>query len=656
MFRYHVRPNSYDSHQVEAGWFAVIVRFKHIQTFDRTNVINPDNQSLNVSYPDLENNAVDERKALLLTNQLVNWQVSSAKSQHTGTASFKCLPGTIDFSREVMAGDWVMLWAFHSAEDYRRTLANAKKCIAGEVAAANGFHDGLKFVGRINAPKREYSVDNNGRPSLHYQFTAVSFGEFDAQIYYNESHRAFEQQLVGSSMSAVHSIASKIETYIQEGHPMSTRQHQLIWLNVFLGSGPDAASKGFGVNSIGTSIAADALNGGLVASPNDASLVPATIGKLLGVSAKPLRYVDILNTFIGIQKPAGKASNMFGAVAPAEADAYTSQQLVGLGFDLESAGELSGTFLPQWTSFDNTSTWRLLEQFSNAPLNEMFVTLRVGGDGRVKPSYICRQNPLSSKEASKVLGKRFPITAFVDLPRWAIDKALVESETVGPSDSLRINYVSVQGMDIEGNTIAARNAFQQVNSPPMADIADIRRSGVRSYITQTNADVSGIVSETGPLGRTFNKFMSDILMDQHLKWTGSLRVKGIQEPIAVGDNVEYDRIIYQLEAVSHMGFVDNAGRKSFSTTLSVSNGISTKSDFAERDYLPHEDEPDHAHSFDVDNSEEDGELDTVAIEEDAIEDADRNARVAASAATDQERKARIAEQQSRGSDPRKMLE
>ncbi len=616
-FRYHLQPNSGDSHQVNAWWFAAIIRFAHVRTFDRSVIVDPNNHSFNCSKFGISEQATKERSPLLVTNQLVNWQVSHSKASHTSTATFKVLPGKIDWARQVQAGDWVLLWAFDNTEDYSRVINDVAAILrsgeydspasrAARDRGVNNFLDGLKFVGRVNAPKAEESVDpSSGTLRTHYNFTGVGFGEFDAKIYYNESFRAKVQDMKSSTLAAIEAVASEIEQSIAPGVPMTTTAHQQLWLNVFLGAGPGAASKGF--DATGTSIEADVANGGLVATPNDAFLVPGRVGKLLGIERDgQLKYVDILQTFVGVQGPSPNVT-----VYRSDAEELDSFAIAG-GFVPERVGEPSGTFLPQWVAFENTTTWDLLSQYSNQPLNEMFVSLRVGSDGRVRPTYTLRQNPMSSRAAAKALGGRFAMTEFVALPRWVVHPGLVEGSTLGASDSMRINFVSVQGIDVVGDTIAHRHMYQNVNSPPISDVADIRRNGVRSFITTTNADISGVIgpdgklteNPPGQLGRAYNKFMADIVVDQALKWNGSLRIKGVQEPIAIGDNLEYQNNVYHIESISHMGYIEgNSGRKTFTTTLQLSNGISTLSDTASDNVFPYEDPRENfKHAVDFESS------------------------------------------------------
>ncbi len=41
----------------------------------------------------------------------------------------------------------------------------------------------------------------------------------------------------------------------------------------------------------------------------------------------------------------------------------------------------------------------------------------------------------------------------------------------------------------------------------------------------------------------------------------------------MGDNLEWDDVIYHIEGIQHSGHIDQAGRKTFDTVLSLSNGV-----------------------------------------------------------------------------------
>lgn len=595
-FRYIIQPNSPDSHQADPWWFAVIVRFKSVQTFDRATITAPaSDQELNVSLAEADAFPVAEREPLILTSQIVAFNVNYSKASHTCSAAFRVVPGVFSFEAQTHAGDWVLFWAFDNADDYTRVLELAVNTLRGAGGPTpNGFLDGLKFVGRLNAPKRKRGVDpTSGMPRKEYELTSVGFGEFDAKVYYNQAHQAKYAELANGFIAQVSDIAanqnstSKVDQEIASGVPLKTGEHAQIWLQTFLGAGPgDVSKKGFDKDLVGGTAFGkeEEATGSLLQSPNDIFLVPASVGKLLGVSStQSLRYFDLLNVFIGVQGPSGQLE----ATRDLAAD---FADVVYQGFVPFSIGEPSGSFRAQYMNFGMVTVWDLISGFSNQPLNEMFVSLRVGANGKVKPSFILRQNPMSSVRAATNMSDRgWAMTAFVDLPRWVIDDQLVIDESVGPSDSLHYNYVHVQGTDPIAETAVQLATINVVLSPPMADVADIKRSGLRPFVATLNSDITGQIEARGQLGRGYTQFMADILMDQHLKWSGTLVLKGIQEPIMVGDNLEHNEVIYHIETVVHSGHIDTgSGRKNFDTTLQLSNGISKASEWYADNIMPYE--------------------------------------------------------------------
>jgi hypothetical protein len=60
---------------------------------------------------------------------------------------------------------------------------------------------------------------------------------------------------------------------------------------------------------------------------------------------------------------------------------------------------------------------------------------------------------------------------------------------------------------------------------------------------------------------------------------GTLECVGISEPIAVGDNLEFDSVVYHIEQIVHNASINpQNGMKTFRTTLSLSHGVSIESD------------------------------------------------------------------------------
>jgi hypothetical protein len=134
---------------------------------------------------------------------------------------------------------------------------------------------------------------------------------------------------------------------------------------------------------------------------------------------------------------------------------------------------------------------------------------------------------------------------------------------------MRINFVHIYGAS---DTKNARTINQQMaDASPVFDEMDIARSGLRPYMTTIPCWVDETREGSGP--KKWMELTSDYLMGQHMTLTGVITTHGIQSPICIGDNVQWDNNIYHIEAISHNCSIMASGQKDFSTTLHLSNGM-----------------------------------------------------------------------------------
>jgi hypothetical protein len=606
-FRYPITPNQPDSHQSNPWWLMCVVRYGQIRTYDRDVLLrDPTSRTLNVSTQEANDNPVAEREPLILSGQILAWSVNEQKSAHTSSANFTLAANT-HVDKLVVAGDWIFFWAFDNAGDFQRVSNNLRTIISGGLgseAIVNGFHDGLRFIGRANSPKHAGSVDpGSGTPSNEYELTAMGFSEFDSQILYKATYGSFIEQMGSSILAQLQGLAG---TYIDEtiagGLPLSTEQHAQLWLKIFLGSGPGATSKGFREEDIIAAYTAANIReraiafsqeaaSSLIQSPNDAFLVPRTVARLLGVynHLDHARYIDILSVFMGIAAP--RSGSVRREVSPDVFEGLLAPHNLApesLVVPIPTKG-LSGTFRPQMQDLGGASIWDLLMRYTNNPINEAFTRLGPNAAGQIVPTFVIRQTPFSSRRAARTFtAAGLNTVAFAELPRYVMHPGLVVRQRVGPSDSLRINYISVQGTDVVGENIVQQQLFNDIMAPPVADLADIKRNGLRAYVVTINSDVSGVVEKQAARGRWYTAFMADILLPGHLKWNGSLQTHGVQLPVTAGDNMEWDNVIYHVEGRVDQGGIDGNGRRFWRTSFNLSSGISVAESEDGDDLYPHE--------------------------------------------------------------------
>jgi hypothetical protein len=159
-------------------------------------------------------------------------------------------------------------------------------------------------------------------------------------------------------------------------------------------------------------------------------------------------------------------------------------------------------------------------------------------------------------------------TRFQELPRWIIHSSMVYSLNIGRSDALRFNFVHVYGQNA-ANGIVNSMPYQIVNNNPVRDDLDIERNGLRPYMTTVPCGFKDV--KFGP--KAWMEIISDIVMNQNLVLQGSIELIGVDLPISEGDNIEYDGIIYHIDAYQHSCRISSDGQKMFKTVLTLSHGV-----------------------------------------------------------------------------------
>ncbi len=622
---YEIKPNTSDSHQVSNWALTLVVRLRYRNSFNpgvigdslktfnaegnrldqisaqrvgnfvipeeapdsffqnfRTTVLSPkqpDNfvalpEQLTGSISDARNNPVAELDPVLLSSEIAYVQVGNDKSNHLKSMGMKLIDIGSNLLKDVAPGDWVMTWLFNNEDDFLRV-----KNLVQNQQPANDFRDGLKFVGRVKSMKRDRQRNTQlGRFKTNYTMTAMAFTELDAQLYFNEILRT---RYAPESLEFMQDLGSAANDFIYNssgkngGITASDAIPKL--LNICLGLGPNALSKNLNEVVVSSSEANSTLRylaHTLEASPNVAYRVPESIGKYLGIDPNNqyskevgLSYNDVLHKSIGIQRYEG--GSLTGSQD--QTGDFAWKGFIPVGYEL-----LTGEFRPTALNFDKTTVWSLIHTYLNEPINEMYTALRVCADGKIRPSLVARQLPLSS---NLFASKTHEATAFTSVPRWRISEQLVVGDFFGTSDALRTNFVHLMGQDTTNPNSINEQITGFARHSPVADEADIFRNGLYAFERTVSANtIESAQTNDGSPGRIWTLIMSDIMCGGHLRWSGAVTTKGIQEPIAEGDNVEYDGGLYQLEGVTHIYQITPDGRKMWETSLTLSHGLSTLTD------------------------------------------------------------------------------
>ena len=221
--------------------------------------------------------------------------------------------------------------------------------------------------------------------------------------------------------------------------------------------------------------------------------------------------------------------------------------------------------------WNQVKAWSILNQFTNAPLNELYTCFRISPDGSIMPTMIFRQIPFTTDGFTS---GDYSVTKFMNVPRWNISPALAISFDLGRDEAARINFVQYFGRSV--NSPAGYDISEEISKQNyLYDVDDVQRNGLRPYVVTSEFDATPNGESKGSFRAVgWSRILGDALIGGHLKFSGTINFVGIPEPIAVGDNLQFDNVVYHIEQISHTASISPDGRKTFRTTLTLSNGVS----------------------------------------------------------------------------------
>jgi hypothetical protein len=509
------------------------------------------------------------RDYMIVENDCVQLNVTDSKS--TLTPSFQALlkETDINYSDAVHPGDFCFINILTSENDAR---AVATKVKANQ--PINEYGDGFKGIFKIQSVRRHIQVDEStGRKTNFYRINGYAFTEFNNTIYFNPN--LINQKDLQSQALFTSNVSSTWSQLMSKNGTKYVQELIAFLIQSFIGTGINPKAR---------------LINGLVVSPNVQFKVPYLVGRLLGIThdaAKDsnkftavIAAKDIYSYIFGIQK----YENTGGNVDPH----------IGLiPSNLQSVPIFGGFFYTNTFCQGNTNLkaeywnqvkmWSILNQYTNSPLNELFTCFRVSPNGRVMPTLVFRQIPFTSEDFyTRKLGNpadntvnSIHTTKFLTLPRWKIDSAAVFSADLGTDEAARINFVQYYAKSNINNK-NSELSLETARKNYIFDDQDIQKSGLRPYIVQNQFDDTPDVVAFSSVN--WARILGDATIGGHLKINGSMTVIGISEPIAIGDNLEFDNVVYHLEQIVHnCGIESQTGIKFFRTELSLSHGVNINS-------------------------------------------------------------------------------
>lgn len=525
-YTYTIQSNSIDSdggrsHQVSPAYLLSFVRWDNRDTVNFTDDLTK-----------------EVRKPLLVISDAISISISESKSSVTSSLNIILKGGDINYATAIAAGDFVTVNLVNS-EKKQIELYNK----ASSLAPINGFDDGFKGVFKIQKVRRKISIEpNTGTKTVTYVVHAFSHTEINSVMYYDP--------IVSSAFGNENTIfIQQFDKFINQllTSPSKPTNIQTIMY-------------AFGKTLLGTGVK----NGLLSIAPtqNQGFKIPADLASLLNVKGGTTA-VDIQRFYYGVWNNIPEKSNspQVGFLPPT--DRFESNDT---SFFRVLGKELQGYRILANESWNMVQIYSIIASFLNDTINEMYTCNRVGVDGFVYPTVIARQKPFSSESLSDSVIH----TKYLSLPRWRITPDLVLDFDVGKDEIGRINFVqiytSIPSFAITSEIQAAQVGLGNV----FVDQEDIKRNGLRPFVRTVPFDFPN--APNNKKAREWAELLFDMLNAGQLRESGAMTCQGIEQPICVGDNLEFDGNVYHIEQVNHSLSIDGLGRKSFKTSLVLSFG------------------------------------------------------------------------------------
>jgi hypothetical protein len=459
-----------------------------------------------------------------------------------------------NYATAIAPGDFVLVNMLNWESDARRIVNIARSVNIGPI---NKAADGFKGLYKVQSVRKTVSVDpETGVKNVVVRIDGYAFTEFNNKIYYNPYLRTDVQGTPKDDLLFNTNIHLDYKQLLTSDTSPYTQDIVKFLIQSFIG---------VGITDQGGTFAA-----GSPITANTFFYVPQQVGIFLG-SPQAKSAKDIYNYLFGIQQYSTSITQSLTAGMNPSNIAEVKDRFYIMN------PKCQGQCIIKAEYWNCQNAWSILNQYTNAPLNEMYTCFRISPTGYVMPTVVMRQIPFTTdffNQNTDPTQQANNVTLFSSLPRWKISTALITGSDIGRDEAARVNfvqyYVQPGGDGKKDGFIAAQTADRNYSY----DINDVSRSGLNPHVISTNFDDLTILKDT-KVGRKWALIMGDALIGGHLKMNGTIECIGIVAPIAVGDNLEIDQMVFHIEEVTHNCAINpNTGVKSFRTVLKLSNGVS----------------------------------------------------------------------------------
>jgi hypothetical protein len=520
---------------------------------------------------------VDASKAMeidppkLLDKKVTGVDIQCTKSSLLGSATVSLIDTDGEILRAMVPGDWIFIWMVNHSDqaDEIRKVLESENGPSWSGATLIGASSGFKFAGKVSAVRENGAISADGKATRRATVLCHSFSEFNTSVYFRPYMTANSKD---GYMWMSDFFGSAGFGVVQSGGPQ--RMISLLY-NAFCGNGGSYHN---------------VRKSNPKSTPNSVPRIPRPVSNLLGhKTANPKDTLpgvivrDVTSTIFGIQAFT-PSEDMATGLNPSN---VSGRDTYGVYFPPDDTlqmprhynvgQELRGVFAQLLSPWQNTSIQGILETFLIPTVNEMYTGFKLGRDGLIRPTLVVRQIPFSTDDQSnKGMDGELKLdtpgqTLFRSLPRWKVTEENVVSWDIARNDAMRTNFVNA----LPNVALPGKYQVEKILAgyEALTDQQDIARNGLRAQVASLN--VSDILSGGRSGLNELTKLIADRCMNGHLKLSGHVSVVGVQEPVATGDNFEFDGIVYHIEQLAHSFSISASGSISFKTTFGLTNGVPT---------------------------------------------------------------------------------
>jgi hypothetical protein len=500
--------------------------------------------------------ALKNEEAIVVSSDCLGITVNNSKSSPTPAAQINLKMGNYNYLSAIAPGDYVFINLLDSELEAERVARNAKSGYP-----INTTVDGFKGFFKVQSVRKIINTDHGtGLKTVMCVVQAYAFTELNNTVYFN-AKLATEK----TDMLFLTEVSEKWNQLVQKKSNPSVQNLVALIFSMFVGVG--APDKKY----------AKALKDGTLKNYNEHFFVPSAVGKLLGTTYNNngIKVQDIYNLLFGIQRYESSEG-----VGDGRGVSATGLNPAGLKQSplmprlLVTKNECEGNSYIQAEYWQQVTAFSLMQQYLNAPINELYNTFRVDPTGKVMPTIVMRQIPFASPKYSDNKA-----TKFLNLPRWVATSDFIYQMNVGREEAARVNFVQGFGR-VQLATHPDDEITKQIGEGNYEfDKDDIKKHGLRVQMFNSPFDVITEAGKETYLSRKWTRLMADALIGGHLKLNGSVTTPGVAKPVCVGDNMQIGDVVYHIEGLTHSCSINPSnGEKQFQTTFELSHGVLDKKD------------------------------------------------------------------------------